>query len=120
MALTVALLLGLVAGVALAFLLDRLDNAFRSAEQIEALLGLATLGNIPLIRGRRQRREVLGYVRSQPTSSLAEAVRGLRTALLLSNVDRPPKSILLTSSLPREGNRPGIGLLTTRPLFGLC
>lgn len=38
-----------------------------------------------------------------PSSQLAEAFRALRTSLLLSNVDSPPKTILVTSALPQEG-----------------
>jgi capsular exopolysaccharide synthesis family protein len=36
-------------------------------------------------------------------SSVAEAYRVLRTSVLLSSVDRPPKTILITSGQPGEG-----------------
>jgi capsular exopolysaccharide synthesis family protein len=38
-----------------------------------------------------------------PTSSASEAYRTLRTSLLYSRVDSPPKVILVTSAGPREG-----------------
>ena len=38
-----------------------------------------------------------------PKSQVSEAFRSLRTALLLSQADRPPQVILVTSALPREG-----------------
>jgi succinoglycan biosynthesis transport protein ExoP len=38
-----------------------------------------------------------------PSSLLAEAYRSLRTSLLLSAADHPPKSVLVTSSVPSEG-----------------
>ncbi len=42
-----AVLLGLSVGVAVAFLLDRLDTRWRSSEEVEAVLGLPILGVIP-------------------------------------------------------------------------
>ncbi len=43
------------------------------------------------------------YLREKPLSSYAEAIRGVLTALKLSNPQNPPKVILVTSSLPEEG-----------------
>ena len=39
----------------------------------------------------------------RPNSAYGEAIRTLRTALLLSRVDNPPKTVLVTSSIPGEG-----------------
>ena len=40
---------------------------------------------------------------SKPGSVYGEAVRTLRTALLLSDSERPPRTVLVTSSIPNEG-----------------
>ncbi|MDA2912722.1 polysaccharide biosynthesis tyrosine autokinase [Acidobacteriia bacterium AH_259_A11_L15] len=40
---------------------------------------------------------------SQQHSTLAEAFRSLRTSVLLSTAERPPRSLLVTSSQPSEG-----------------
>jgi capsular exopolysaccharide synthesis family protein len=40
---------------------------------------------------------------SRPLSQMAESYRALRTSLLLTSVGAPPKTILITSALPREG-----------------
>ena len=48
-----------------------------------------------LLQGELPHDEVL----ERPGSIYAEAIRTLRTALLLSNVDRPPRVILITSSI---------------------
>jgi capsular exopolysaccharide synthesis family protein len=40
---------------------------------------------------------------THPSSQMAEAYRGLRTAMLFSNVGRPPQVIVITSPLPLEG-----------------
>jgi capsular exopolysaccharide synthesis family protein len=43
------------------------------------------------------------YVLAKPLSAYSEALRSLRSAVLLSNVDDPPRVIVLTSALPSEG-----------------
>jgi capsular exopolysaccharide synthesis family protein len=50
---------------------------------------------------RRQRIDLI--IHTSPTSLMAEAYRSLRTSLLLSAPNHPPKTILITSSLPSEG-----------------
>jgi len=100
----IVLMLGLVVSAGLVMLLEQLDNAFRSPEQMESALGLVTFGTIPLVKGfRKNRADVLEYVREKPTSGLAEACRSMRVSLMLSNVDNPPEVVLVTSSLPSEG-----------------
>lgn len=102
-AIMVAVFLGLFAGMAIIYLLEKLDNAYRSPEQIERDLGLATLTMVPFTKQGKQRRDVLRSVLKEPASSLAEAFRSLRNTLFLTNVDTPPKVVLVTSSVPREG-----------------
>src|SRR3546814_15195426 len=53
------------------------------------------------MRGIRRNPE--SYVVERPASAFAESLRTLHTALLMSTVDDPPKTILVTSSVPREG-----------------
>jgi succinoglycan biosynthesis transport protein ExoP len=43
------------------------------------------------------------YVIAKPLSLYAEAVRTLRTAIEMSNVDSPPRIVMVTSSVPAEG-----------------
>lgn len=102
------LLMALAAGTGLALLLafaaEKMDSGYRSSDQIEAQLGLPTIAMIPALRSLGIRGMAPEqYVTAKPTSSLAEAVRMLRTSLLLANVDQPPKVLLLTSALPGEG-----------------
>ena len=91
-------------GICLVYLIEQLDSGFRSSEQIESATGLGTLSLVPLLTGLRLRhRHPVAYALDRPASSFAEALRTLYTGMLLSNVDAPPKSILITSSLPDEG-----------------
>lgn len=99
--LLMAALLSLMAGTGLVFLLDRLDNAVRSADEAEELTGLPTLALVPLQRGgaKRPADEVL----QRPRSPLADGVRSLRTALDRGDGADGKRIVLVTSSVPKEG-----------------
>ncbi len=96
-------LLGLMAGVAIIFLLDRLNNTFRAPPQIEELTGYSVLATVPGTGSRMKRSAVVKTLREKPNGALAESVRNLRTSILFSNLDNPPKVVMFTSSTPREG-----------------
>ncbi|SNS85993.1 capsular exopolysaccharide family [Tropicimonas sediminicola] len=98
-----SLIVGLMAGVGIVFLLDRLNNTFRSPQQLEQMVGQNVLATVPLAGSRMKRHDVISLLREKPNSSLAESIRNLRTSILFSNVDKPPKVIMFTSSVPREG-----------------
>lgn len=95
--------LGLMLGIFIVILLDRMNNTFRSPQQLEELTGINVLGMVPLAGKRLNRADVVSYLREKPNSSLTEAIRNLRTSILFSDVDHPPKKVLFTSSVPREG-----------------
>lgn len=95
-------LLGLMAGVGLVLVRERLQKGFRTARQLEETTGVVVMGQIPIIPGTT-RTEVLDYLATKPSSAAMEAVRNLRTSVLLSNIDTPPQVILSTSSVPGEG-----------------
>jgi polysaccharide biosynthesis transport protein len=96
----IAFVFALICGLLVGFGLEQLDNGFRSAEQIEQLAGVSCLGIVPgMPMGRRPH----DFVLQQPVSSYAEAIRSVRTALRFSNVDAPPKIVVVTSSVPEEG-----------------
>ncbi len=98
----VGAILGLFAGALIVVLRESGKNDFRTASELEQFTGEAVLGQIPLIPGRARKR-TLEYLSEKPTSAAAEAIRNLRTSVLLSNVDNPPQVLLSTSSLPAEG-----------------
>ncbi|MFY9556674.1 MAG: polysaccharide biosynthesis tyrosine autokinase [Blastocatellia bacterium] len=121
----IGFLVSLLAGVGLVFVLEYLDNTVKTVEDVSRYTQLPALSVIPAISGRKQRlltggngkkksdaSLVLGNGGRMKTdqlsmldsrSSVAEAYRVLRTSVLLSSVDRPPKLILITSGQPGEG-----------------
>ncbi len=100
--LALGLFLGLFAGCGGVLAREMTQNTYRTAAELEEKTGFAVMGQIPLIPGR-SRADIIAYLQSKPTSVASESIRNLRTSLLLSNVDNPPRTIMLTSSLPGEG-----------------
>ncbi|MEE8172049.1 MAG: polysaccharide biosynthesis tyrosine autokinase, partial [Alphaproteobacteria bacterium] len=97
------ILSGLI-GFLLAFVREQLESGFRSVDQVEEVTGIPAIAMLPRISGaNKPGKAPYDMVIDRPTSSYAEAVRTLRTALLLSDVDRPPRTIAITSSVPGEG-----------------
>lgn len=97
-----SIILGGLLGCGIVLLNNLRKQGFKTADELEAHTGISVLGQIPLIAAQG-RPMVLEYLRSKPTSAAAEAVRDLRTSVMLSNIDNPPKVIVSTSSLPGEG-----------------
>jgi succinoglycan biosynthesis transport protein ExoP len=101
MSLLAALALGLLVGLAVTAALERLDNTIRSADALEQMGGGATLSFIPVVKGAVRKPE--DVVLDRPEAMVPEALRSLRSTLALSDVDNPPKVIMLSSSVPGEG-----------------
>ena len=119
-------LLGIAGGIALAFLLARLDNAFKSPEEAERYVGLPSLGvvpdfsqlaetsyarlaglvgldksNLPDAPSATADRQLV--IVQNPMSVIAEAFRSLRSSLLLCQAGQPPHTLVLTSATRDEG-----------------
>ncbi|MEL6957812.1 MAG: polysaccharide biosynthesis tyrosine autokinase [Pseudomonadota bacterium] len=95
-------LLGLMLGTGLILLREARNNGFRTAAELEKATGYTVLGQIPRMPVR-SRRKLIKYLRDKPMSAAAEAYRNMRTSLMLSHIDNPPKVIVMTSSVPGEG-----------------
>ncbi len=93
----------LMLGTLLALLMERFDSGLRSARQVEQTLGLPALGLVPRLERLRRGQKPHQYLLAKPLSAYAESVRAIYTSLQLSNVDDPPRVVLVTSSLPQEG-----------------
>lgn len=114
--LAIATVLGLLIGVGLAFVVDSLDNAVTSADEVSRLLGLPVLGEVPLVKVEENGNRRGRFLSRQPAASgplllvggeehgrAMEAYRAIRTSILLSSSERPPQRILVTSALPGDG-----------------
>jgi polysaccharide biosynthesis transport protein len=93
--------LGLVLGASVVLGREARQSTYRTVDALERDTGLPVLGQLPRIPARK-RQGVLGYLLQNPSSAASEAVRNLRTALLMADGEGP-KLVVLTSSLPGEG-----------------
>ena len=97
-------ILALLVATGVAFVWERLDDRVRTADDVERVTGLPTIGTIvrmPTERGRKEfyRLATLLF----PRSVAAEAFRAIRTNLEFASLDRPLRMITVTSSVPGEG-----------------
>ncbi len=99
--LAIGLLLGLMCGVGCAFLVEYLDNTVKSEKDLESRYGLTVLGSVEKLKEKGKHIE--SYIVQNPLSPLAESYRLIRSGLLLSSAEHPPKTILVTSMGPNEG-----------------
>ena len=98
-----ALALGLVLGVGLAFGVDALDTRVRSSGEIGKALGLALLARVPPPPKSITKDDGLVML-AQPTGTGAEAFRMLRTNLEFASLgDKKVAVILVTSAVEQEG-----------------
>lgn len=98
----IAGLLALFAGVGLTLLLDALNNTFKSTEEIESKLNIPVLGILPLLK-KKERSEIAHMFQEGKNKPFCEAIRTIRTGVVLSAMDNEHKVIVITSSIPGEG-----------------
>jgi capsular exopolysaccharide synthesis family protein len=121
--------LALLVGFGAILVMESTDSALKSAEEVYTFLRLPTLATVVQFSGPNDKRLIAndlltlhlssgrqvpaltnganGIVKREPASGLFaianEAYRAVRTALLLSRSERPPKNILFSSAMPGEG-----------------
>ena len=95
------LIIGLSFGGALIFFLDYLDNTAASAEELEKRYDLTVLGAVEELSKKNKNIET--FAQDNPLSAFTESYRLIRSSLLLSTPDHPPRSLLITSMMQQEG-----------------
>jgi capsular exopolysaccharide synthesis family protein len=109
---------GLFLGCVLAFVIESIDDRLRTSEEVETAAMLPSLAAIPNMnfggvkyRNNLREKSPRGTFQTphqlitlwDPKSHGAEAYRGMRSSLLLSSIDNPPRIIVITSAFPSEG-----------------
>ena len=82
-----AFALGVAAATGAVWLIELLDDTFKSVEDIEERLRLPVLGVIPFYRDPDGKRSAISEVTDDLSSPLAESYRSLRTAIQFSTAD---------------------------------
>ena len=98
-----ALALGLMLGVALAFLRDWMDKRLRSTDEMAAVLGAPVLGVVPHMKGPKGVSRIGRRVHLDPQSLAAEAYRTIRTAVYFNATKGGAKTLVVTSPGPADG-----------------
>jgi capsular exopolysaccharide synthesis family protein len=114
----IAFLLAAFVGVGGAVLSDLLDTTIREPEQVSRAFNTEVIGTLPAVKSWRGRLGMLAVpalpaapgalarAKDAPESAISgfeEAIRTLRNSILLSDVDRRLRSLLVTSASPSEG-----------------
>lgn len=94
---------GLFFGVVLAFVREALDNTFKTPDSVEEKLKLPALGITPVVKVNKKSAIPEKQYLDDSRSPFAESINTIRTGLLFSNIDNPPKTILVTSATGSEG-----------------
>ncbi|RZS87404.1 capsular exopolysaccharide synthesis family protein [Motilibacter rhizosphaerae] len=97
-----AALFGLVLGLGAAFLREQLDDRLRSREELEDILGVPVLGEIPRDRKTAKRERYVAAL-ADSSGTFAEATRALRTNITFLGIEQPVSKLLVTSAMPGEG-----------------
>lgn len=102
-----AIVVGLFAGAGAAFVLEYLDNTVKTPDDVKEFLDAPNLAVIPTVDFKAEvgdDAESPGIiVHHKPQSTIAEAFRSLRTAVLFSSADGGPRYFIVTSFSPQEG-----------------
>jgi polysaccharide biosynthesis transport protein len=97
------LAIGLVLGIALAFLREYLDDRIKTKDDLEAASGQTVIGLIPQLPDWKNREATQLVAVTQPRSPAAEAYRTVRTSVEFLGLDQPIGSLQVTSSMAGEG-----------------
>lgn len=99
----IASVLALMVTGGLAVLRELMDNRVRSGAEVEEKLRMPLLGLLPLEREGTERRDMARLYQADRDPHFSEAVRTLRTGVVLSSLDAPRTALMVTSSISAEG-----------------
>lgn len=94
----VSMVLATMLGLALAFGVEYMDDTIKGPADLR-VLGLRILGLVPRFSFKGHK----SIAKLKPTHRISEAYRTIRASLRFAALDKPVKSILVTSAWPSEG-----------------
>jgi succinoglycan biosynthesis transport protein ExoP len=92
---------GMVLALGLIFLLDFLDDTYKSLKDFSRSEEVNILGSIRKIKGKELSDKLVAHL--QPHSPITESYRIIRSRIRFKRADHLAKSIMVTSSMPEEG-----------------
>jgi non-specific protein-tyrosine kinase len=97
----IAAALGMLLLIAVAFLIEYLDDTIKLPEDASRVTGLPALGSLVQYRNGDKGRRLIAA--TNPQSPFTEAYRTLRTNIQFSSLDKPVNRLMVTSASPGEG-----------------
>lgn len=94
---------GLITATLLAVLRHLLMETVRSPEHLEQATQLSVVSVLPPVPGLGRKTTAPALCLEHPRAPFSEGVRSIRTSLMLSDVDKRMKRVMVTSALPKEG-----------------
>jgi len=95
-----SIILGLFWGILSAFFREYIDNTIKNPGDLKSFKNLTNLGSIPETKEFMKERVIS---KLEATSLVAESIRTVRNSILYASVDKPLKTISITSSIDSEG-----------------
>ena len=108
--LLIGALAGLIGGVGISILIDKLDSTIHSPMSLERQFGVRKLGLVPDVSrtitlpsksGEDSNLALAAY--HQPRTPLSDSIKNIHTSIHFSHLENPAKKIMLTSAAPGEG-----------------
>jgi capsular exopolysaccharide synthesis family protein len=97
------LVAALAAGIGLAFFVGTFDNRINNPDEIKSFLGLSFLGLVPALTDKDLEGGKAPLLTHAVPQNFAETFRGLRTNVMFSSAEEGSRTVLVTSTQPREG-----------------
>lgn len=92
---------GLLLSLGIIFLLENLDDTLKTEEELEQEAHLVLLGVVNQMRGKQDKDKLI--ISQNPFSAGQEAYRMIRSNIQFMAVDRPSKTIMITSASSGDG-----------------
>lgn len=103
MNLLLAIVVGLMGGVGLAFFLEYMDNTVKRVDELSDRFQIPVLGVLP-VANPEELQDLDHLVSIKPKSSFAESIRTAKVSIQLSSaMDHPPRTLMVTSTSAGEG-----------------
>ena len=102
---------GAILGLGCAWAIELMDGKVNKPQAVAARFGSDYFGDLPFVSYKVRGAELLKhsllarsvFTLARPQSAYSEALRSLRTVLMLSGAGSPPQVLLVTSASPGEG-----------------
>lgn len=94
-----ALFLGMLSAMGVSLFAEYVDHTIKTPEDLKTTTKIPFLGTVPF--GKKLRKQTIAHI--EPTSPIVEALRTVRNSIRYTSLDRPLKTIVVTSSTVGEG-----------------